>query len=96
MDIQTAAARLGIRNDDEAKLRADLTSMLDRLTHDVDGDQDISDGHPRFGEHVAILGIASDLDPAYDVLLDTMSWQNIAEGNAVERRGIDMVRTRFL
>lgn len=98
MDITTAANRLGIKTADvdPAQVRDDLASLLLTLERDVDADQDIQDGHDRFGEHVAAMGLAGDLDPGFDAKLDTMSWDNLTEANAVERQGIALVRARFL
>jgi hypothetical protein len=98
MDINQAANRLGIpaKTASPSEVRDALAAMLNRLNHDVDGDQDIQDGHVRFGEHVAVMGLAGDLDPVFEAALDTMSWDDPAAANAVERIGIQVVRSRFL
>lgn len=83
MDLTQLASDMGIARDD-------LADMLTILESDVQGDATITDGHPRFGEHIALIGWAQitweDIDARGDAA------QTDAELNPIARDVIARIR----
>ncbi len=91
LGITQIAGRIGVPADPAA-----IRATLDLLWTDVIGENDVDDGHVRFGEHIGMLAFAGDRWPDLQERMDTMKWNDWAGANALERAAIRRIITQVL